>query len=53
MEAIKLYKECNSCKTDEERKAIEVTASMSFADFDEDKYIKDPKLLQWIKQVKY
>ena len=53
MEAIKLYKEYNECKTDEERKAIETVASMSFADFDEDKYIKDYNLLQWIKQVKY
>ena len=53
MEAIKLYKEYNECKTDEERKAIETVASMSFADFDEDKYIKDYKLLQWIKKMKY
>jgi len=53
MEAIKLYKEYNLCETDEERNAIETVASMSFADFDEDKYISNHELLKWIKQVKY
>lgn len=53
MEAIKLYKEYNECKTDKERTAIATVARMSFADFDEDKYITDYTLLQWIKQVKY
>lgn len=52
-EAIKYFKEYNECTTDEERKAIVTVASMSFADFDEDKYIKNAKLLAWIKRVKY
>lgn len=53
MEAIKLYKEYQECKTDDEKKAISTVVSMDFADFDEDKYIKDARLLEWIKQVKY
>ena len=52
-EAIKLYKEYQECETDEERKAIETVAAMSFADFDEDKYITNQELLKWIKKVKY
>lgn len=53
MEAIKLFKEYNECETDEERRAIETVASMSFADFNEDKHITNYQLLTWIKQVKY
>ena len=53
MEAIKLYKEYQECETDEERKAIETVARMSFADFDEDQWIKDSTLLSWIKKMKY
>jgi len=53
MEIIKYYKEYQECKTDEERKAIETVVSMSLADFDEDKFIKDPELLQWVKKMKY
>jgi hypothetical protein len=53
MEAIKLFKEYQECETDEERKAIETVARMSFADFDEDRWIKDPTLLSWIKKMKY
>lgn len=52
-EAIKYYKEYDECTSDEERKAIETVVSMSFADFDEDKYIKDENLLAWIKLMKY
>lgn len=52
-EAIKLYKEYQEAESDEVRKAIETVVSMSLADFDEDKYITNPKLLNWIKKMKY
>lgn len=52
-EAIKYYKEWRLAETEEEKKAIEITVSMSLADFNEDKYITDSVLLSWIKKVKY
>ena len=52
-EAIKLYKEWKECETEEDKKAIETIVQMDFADFDEDKYITNPKLLNWIKKAKY
>jgi len=52
-EAIKLYKEWKECKTIEDKKAIETIIQMDFADFDEDKYIRNPKLLNFIKKAKY
>lgn len=52
-EVIKYYKEWNEAETIEEKTAIETIASMSLADFDEDRFITDSKLLRWIKTVKY
>lgn len=52
-EAIKYYKEWSEAETEKDKQAIESIASMSFADFNEDKYIRNPKLLNWIKTVKY
>ena len=53
MEAIKLYKEWQEAKTPEDKKAIETIVQMDFADFNEDKYITNPELLNWIKKAKY
>lgn len=52
-EIIKYYKEWQEAETIEDKKAIESIASMSLADFDEDKFITDSRLLSWIKEVKY
>ena len=52
-QAIKLYKEWKECKTKEDKAAIETIIQMDFADFDEDKYIKNPELLSFIKKAKY
>jgi len=52
-EIIKYYKEWNEVETLEDKKAIETILSMSLADFNEDKFIKDAKLLSWVKKVKY
>lgn len=52
-DATKSYKEYLLADTEKERKAIEIYISMSLADFDEDKYIDNAKLLSWIKQMKY
>ena len=52
-ECIKYFKEYNECTTAEDRKAIETVVSMSLADFDEDKYITNAKLLAWVKRMKY
>lgn len=52
-EIIKSYKEWQQAETVEEKKAIETIVSMSLADFDEDRFITDAKLLSWIKMVKY
>ena len=52
-EAIKAYKEWLLTEDPQEKRAIEVTLSMSLADFDEDTHIHDAKLLSWIKTVKY
>tara|TARA_R110000868_G_scaffold74337_13_gene215015 strand:+ start:8641 stop:8979 length:339 start_codon:yes stop_codon:yes gene_type:complete len=52
-EAIKYYKEWQEADSPEEKQAIENIISMSFADFNEDKHITDPKLLSWIKNAKY
>lgn len=52
-EVIKYYKEWKEAETPEDKKAIESIASMSLADFNEDKFITDAKLLSWIKDVKY
>lgn len=52
-EILKAYKEYHSTTDEQERKAIAYTLSLSLADFDEDKYIQDYKLLQWVKQIKY
>lgn len=52
-EAIKAYKEYLEADTEQDRKAIETIISMSLADFDEDRHIKDAKLLSWIKRMKY
>ena len=52
-EAIKLYRQYNEAKTEKEKAAIATIARMSFADFNEDKYITDYTLRKWIKKVKY
>lgn len=52
-EVIKYYKEWKEAETLEDKKAIENVLSLSLADFDEDRFIKDAKLLSWIKNVKY
>ena len=52
-EIIKAYKEYNNAETETEKKAIAKILSLSLADFDEDKFIKDKDLLQFVKQVKY
>lgn len=52
-EAIKYYKEWKLAETIEDKKAIEITISMSLADFNEDKHITDIVLLNWIKKMKY
>tara|TARA_R110000796_G_scaffold248124_1_gene374526 strand:- start:7010 stop:7348 length:339 start_codon:yes stop_codon:yes gene_type:complete len=52
-EIIKYYKEWQSAETLQEKKAIETIVSMSLADFDEDRFITDARLLSWIKDVKY
>lgn len=52
-EIIKYYKEWKEAETVEDKKAIETIVSMSLADFDEDKFITDAKLLSWIKDMKY
>ncbi len=52
-EILKYYKEYQKCETEEEREAIAEILALSLADFDEDKYIKDYKLLQFVKKVKY
>ena len=52
-EIIKYYKEWKEAETEEDKKAIETIVSMSLADFDEDKFITDAKLLSWIKEMKY
>ena len=52
-EIIKYYKEWNEAETVQEKEAIKNILSMSLADFNEDKYIDDPKLLLWVKNMKY
>ena len=52
-EIIKYYKEWSEAETLEDKKAIETILSMSLADFDEDRFITDAKLLNWVKRVKY
>ena len=52
-QAIKLFKEWKECETIEDKRAIETIIQMDFADFDEDKYIRNPKLLSFIKKAKY
>lgn len=52
-EIIKCYKEWNEAETIEDKKAIETILSMSLADFDEDRFITNPKLLNWVKMIKY
>lgn len=52
-EIIKAYKEWTQAETQEDKKAIENYLAMSLADFDEDRFIADPKLLSWIKSIKY
>lgn len=52
-EAIKYFKEWSECDTEADKEAIEYVASMSLSDFNEDKYINDIKLLNWIKSIKY
>jgi len=42
-----------SAETPEDKKAIETIVAMSLADFDEDRFITDARLLSWIKNVKY
>ena len=52
-EVIKYYKEWKETEIIEDKKAIETIVSMSLSDFDEDKFITDVGLLNWIKKVKY
>lgn len=52
-EIIKAYKEWQEAESIEDKKAIENVLAMSLADFDEDKFITDPKLLSWVKEIKY
>ena len=52
-EIIKYYKEWNEAETLQEKEAIKNILSMSLADFNEDRYIDNPKLLLWVKNMKY
>lgn len=52
-EIIKAYKEWNECEDEICKKGIESILSLSLADFNEDKFIKDAKLLSWVKDIKY
>lgn len=52
-EAIKYYREYLQSTSEDERQAIKVTIGMSLADFDEDRFIDNRKLLEWIKDMKY
>ena len=52
-EIIKYYKEWKEAETLEDKEGIETILSLSLADFDEDRFIKDAKLLSWVKTVKY
>ena len=52
-EAIKYYKEYLEAETIEDKKAIQTIVSMSFADFDEAKFISNIELRNWIKKMKY
>lgn len=52
-EIIKYYREWQQAETLEDKKAIEEILSMSLADFDEDRFITDDKLLSWVKTIKY
>ena len=52
-EILKAYKEYNKDTTFAGKQAIQEMLSMSLADFDEDSYITDAKLLRWVKQMKY
>ena len=52
-EIIKYYKEWNEAETPQDKEAIESILSMSLADFDEDRFITDAKLLSWVKSIKY
>ena len=52
-EAIKAYREYLATDDELERNAIKVTIGMSLSDFDEDKYITNVDLKEWIKQMKY
>lgn len=52
-EIIKAYKEWNLCEDEKCKKGIENILSLSLADFNEDKYINDIKLLRWVKKIKY
>ena len=52
-EVIKLYQEYNTLTTEKEKNGLKGIVSLALSDFDEDKYIKDVKLLAWIKKMKY
>ena len=53
MEAIKLYQEYINAETAKDSQAIKTVIQMDFADFDEDTYIKNLKLRNFIHQMKY
>ncbi|MGK0449325.1 MAG: hypothetical protein ACJA2M_003131 [Polaribacter sp.] len=52
-EIITSYKEWKLCEDEQCKKGIENILSLSLADFNEDKFITDAKLLSWVKNVKY
>lgn len=52
-EIIKYYREYNEVETDVEKEAIANILRMSLADFNEDKFIKDKKLLSFVKKIKF
>lgn len=51
-EATKYRLEYLRAKDPVERNAIKVTIAQSLADFDEDKYVKNDELREWISQMK-
>ena len=52
-EISKVYLEYQRATTDEEKMALKNMLRMSLQDFDEDKYITDPTMLSFVKQMKY
>jgi len=52
-EILKAYKEWQLSDNVNDKEAIANVLAMSLADFDEDRFINDRNLLNWVKQIKY